>query len=57
MVWVLTRRMGILSLVWPKRVARPERDWEDHQPQFVDQVVLHERAPELIAGRDDDFSV
>src|SRR5205823_1105119 len=26
-------------------------------PQLVDQVVLHQRAPELIAGRDDDLSV
>jgi len=38
-------------------LAGPEHDWEDDQPQLVDQVVLDQRAPELIAGRDDDFSV
>ena len=38
-------------------LAGPEHDWEDDQPQLVDQVMLDQRAPELIAGRDDDFSV
>jgi hypothetical protein len=38
-------------------LAGPEHDWEDDHPQFVDQVMLDQRAPELIAGRDDDFSV
>ena len=37
--------------------AGPEHDREDDQPQLVDQVVLDERAPELIAGVDDDVAV
>jgi hypothetical protein len=38
-------------------LAGPEHDWEDDQPQLVDRVMLDWRAPELMAGRDDDFSV
>src|SRR5215218_2665033 len=38
-------------------LAGPEHDREEDQPQLVDQVMLDQRAPELIAGRDDDFSV
>src|SRR5205823_6758390 len=38
-------------------LASPQDDWEHHQPQLVDEVVLDQRAPELIAGWDDDFSV
>ena len=37
-------------------LARPEHDREDDQPQLVYQVVLDQRAPELIAGWDNDFS-
>jgi len=35
-------------------LAGPEHDREDDQPQLVDQVVLDQRAPELVAGVDDD---
>src|SRR4029453_17578382 len=38
-------------------LASPEHDGEDDQPQLVDQVVLQERATQLIAGRDDDLPV
>ncbi len=38
-------------------LAVPEHDREDHEPQLVDEVVLSQGAGELIAGRDDDFSV
>src|SRR3954451_6108747 len=38
-------------------LAGPEHDREDDQPQLVDQVVRDQRAPELVAGRDDDLSV
>ena len=38
-------------------LAGPEHDREDDQPQLVHQVVLDQRAPELIAGGDDDLSV
>src|SRR6266566_7623139 len=38
-------------------LASPEHDREDDQPQLVDQVVLDQRAPELIAGVDDDVPV
>ena len=38
-------------------LAGPEHDREDDQPQLVDQVVLDQRAPELVAGGDDDVSV
>src|SRR5437868_12195287 len=38
-------------------LAGAEDDREYDQSQLVDQVVLDQRAPELIAGRDDDFSV
>src|SRR5947209_699006 len=37
--------------------AVPEHDREDDQPQLIDQVVLDQRAPELIAGVDDDLPV
>src|SRR3989442_5295247 len=36
-------------------LAGPEHDREDLQPQLVDEVVLHERAHELVAGGDDYF--
>jgi len=35
-------------------LAGPEHDRVDEQPQLVDEVVLDQRAPELIAGVDDD---
>ena len=35
-------------------LAGPEHDREDEQPQLVNQVVLDQRAPELIAGVDND---
>src|SRR5258708_22309645 len=38
-------------------LAGPEHDRVNEQPQLIDQVVLHERAPELIAGVDDDVPV
>src|SRR4051794_3478868 len=38
-------------------LASPEHDREDDEPHLVDEVVLDEGAPELIAGRDDDLSV
>src|SRR5215218_9922582 len=38
-------------------LAGPEHDREDDQAQFVDQVMLDQRAPELIARGDDDLSV
>src|SRR6516162_9094775 len=38
-------------------LAGPEHDREDDQPQLVGEVVLDERATELTAGGDDDFSV
>ena len=38
-------------------LAGPEHDREDEQPQLVHEVVLDQRAPELIAGVDDDVSV
>ena len=37
-------------------LASTEHDREYDQPQLVDEVVLDQRASELIAGRDDDFS-
>jgi hypothetical protein len=38
-------------------LAGPEHDGEDDQPQLVHQVVLDQRASELVAGGDDDVSV
>ncbi len=38
-------------------LTAPEHNREDDQPQLVDEVMLDQRAPELIAGRDDDFPV
>ena len=38
-------------------LAGPEHDRVDHQPQLVDQVVLHQRADEPDAAGDDDLSV
>src|SRR4051794_24340572 len=38
-------------------LAGPEHDREDDQPQLVDQVMLDQRAPELVARGDDDLSV
>src|SRR5262245_55955298 len=38
-------------------LAHPEHDRVDHQPQLVDQIVLHQRAQELEAGVDDDLPV
>ncbi len=38
-------------------LASPEHDREDDQPQLVDEVVLHQRAHQLIAGVDQDFPV
>ena len=35
-------------------LASPEHDREDDHPQLVDQVVLHQRAPELLTGWNDD---
>jgi putative ABC transport system permease protein len=38
-------------------LAGPDHDGEDEQPQLVHEVVLEQRAPELIAGVDDDVPV
>ena len=58
MVRLSRRRIGFLSLgLAEEALARPEHDREDDQPQLVDQVVLDQRSPELMAGRDDDLSV
>src|SRR5712664_2083334 len=40
-----------------KALSGPEHDRVDHQAQLIDQVVLHQRVPELEASRDDDFPV
>ena len=36
--------------------AGPEHDREDHQPQLVDEVMLDQRAHELVAGVDEDLA-
>ncbi len=47
-----------VALVSPKtRSPAPEHDRIDHQPQLVDEVVLHQRVHELTAGDDDDVTV
>ncbi len=38
-------------------LAGSEHDGEDEQPQFVDQIVLDQRAPKLIAGVNEDLAV
>jgi hypothetical protein len=38
-------------------LAGPHHDREDEQPQLVHEVVLEQRAPELVAGVDDDVPV
>jgi hypothetical protein len=38
-------------------LAGPDHDGEDEQPQLVHEVVLEQRAPELVAGVDDDVPV
>ena len=38
-------------------LAGPDHDGEDEQPQLVHEVVLEQRAPELVAGVDDDVAV
>src|ERR1700716_4441499 len=44
---------GLLVAGLPEEaLASPEDDRVDHQPQLVDQVVLHQRAHELTAGGD-----
>src|SRR5438270_10190810 len=45
------------ALLTEEALAGADDDREHDQPQLVDQVMLDQRAPELIAGRDDDFSV
>src|SRR5947209_19375922 len=47
----------LLAALAEEALAGPEHDREDDQPHLVDQVVVDERAPELIARGDDDFSV
>jgi RNA polymerase sigma-70 factor (ECF subfamily) len=47
----------LVAVLAEEALASAEHNREDDQPQLVDQVVLDERAPELIAGGDDDFSV
>src|SRR5579884_857262 len=37
-------------------LARPEHDWIDGEPQFVDEVVLDQRMDELSTGVDDDVA-
>lgn len=37
--------------------SSPDCDWKDHEPELVDQVVLHQRAHELAAAVDDDIVV
>src|SRR5258708_14044322 len=50
------RRFLVAGLA-EEALAGSEHDREDEQPQLVDQVVLHQREPELIAGVDEDFPV
>jgi hypothetical protein len=38
-------------------LAGAEDDWEDLQPQFIDEVVLQQRVYEPKAGRDEDLSI
>ena len=38
-------------------LAGPDHDGEDEQPQLIHEVVLEQRAPELVAGVDDDVPV
>ena len=38
-------------------LAGPDHERVDEQPKLVDEVVLDQRAPELIAGVDDDIPV
>src|SRR4051812_2067880 len=48
---------GLVTRLAEEALARTEHDREDDQPDLIDQVVLHQRAPELITGRNDDLSV
>ena len=58
MVRVWRRRSAFLSLVAAEEaLTLPENDREDDQPHLVDQIVLDQRAPELVAGIDDDLPV
>src|SRR6478672_10898855 len=59
----VTNRPGIdqahrlpLAGLAEQALALPEDDGEDDQPQLVDEVVLDQRAAELIAGGDDDVA-
>ena len=38
-------------------LAGSEHDWEDDEPQLVDEVVLDQRVHELVAGVDEDVPV
>ena len=60
----VTDRLSIDEAQWflvadlaEEALAAPEHDRENHQSQLVDQVVLDQRAPKLIAGVDDDVPV
>src|SRR5580704_15325252 len=49
--WLFAARLAEQAL------AGPDHDGEDEQPQLIDEVVLEQRAPELVAGVDDDVPV
>jgi hypothetical protein len=53
-VWVSTRHRFLVAGLAAQAAAGPEHDRDDLQPQFVDEVVLHQRAQELEAAGDDD---
>ena len=53
----LSTRRRVAGLVLAEEArAGPEHDREDLQPQLVDEVVLNQRARELDAAGDVDFS-
>jgi hypothetical protein len=55
---VSTRRKRFLVAgLAEEALAGPEHNREDLQPQFVDEVVLHQRVYELEACGDDDFPI
>jgi hypothetical protein len=47
----------LVACLAEEALASPEHDREDDHSQLVHQVVLDQRAPELIAGVDEDLSV
>lgn len=60
----LSYRLRADEAHWPlldgfteESLTRPQDDWEDKQPQFIDKVVLNQGAPKLIAGVDHQVSI